>query len=231
MKTYKQAAQRQDAQWQDRKSSAWPLVTALVLLLTATLAMLLVRPAFAADEALYGAAAPPGSAFVRVFNSSSQPLAEASISNKRLGATAVNSASDFVFLPAGNHQLSAGPHSTPMALSSGQAYTAVVSDAGIHVLEAGRFDNRLKALLMFYNLTDDPSLSLRTVDGATEVVGDTPALGLQSREVNPVNVDFAVFAGEQKFADAPPVQLQRGQVFSLFAVDVAGRPQLKWVVN
>lgn len=216
---------------QPRRASAWPLLLALVGLLAATLLMILASPARAADEALYGPAAPPGSAYVRVFNATSQPLAAAQVGAKRIDQTAVASASDFVFLPPGRHELVAGGHSQAVEMASGQAYTAVVDGAGIQILEAGRFDNRLKALVMFYNLTGESALTLRTVDGGTEVVGSTPAPGLQTREVNPVNVDFAVFAGERKLADAPPVQLQRGRVFSLFAVEVAGRPTLQWVVN
>ena len=214
-----------------RPASAWPLLLALVGLLTATVLMVLASPARAADEALYGPAAPPGSAFLRVFNASGQPLAGAQVGNQRIDSTAAGSASDFVFLPPGRHELSTGGQSQTVELASGQAYTAVVDGSGIQILEAGRFDNRLKALVMFYNLTDEAALTLRTADGSTEVVGATPAPGLQSREVNPVNVDFAVFAGDRKLADAPPVQLQRGRVFSLFAVDVAGRPSLQWVVN
>ena len=214
-----------------RPASAWPLLLALVGLVVATVLMILASPARAADEALYGPTAPPGSAYLRVFNATHQPLAGAQIGNQRIPSTAAAGASDFVFLPPGRHELITGGLSQSVEMASGRAYTAVVADAGIQILEAGRFDNRLKALVMFYNLTDEAALTLRTADGGTEVVGTTPAPGLQSREVNPVNVDFAVFDGDRKLADAPPVQLQRGRVFSLFAVDMAGRPSLQWVVN
>lgn len=212
-------------------ASAWPLLLTLVGLLVATVLMIPASPARAADEALYGPAAPPGSAYLRVFNTTGQPLSGIQIGNQRIPSTSAARASEFVFLPPGRHELITRGHSQSVEMTSGRAYTAVVDEAGIQILEAGRFDNRLKALVMFYNLTDEAALSLRTADGGTEVVGTTPAPGLQSREVNPVNVDFAVFAGDRKLADAPPVQLQRGRVFSLFAVNVAGRPSLQWVVN
>ena len=51
------------------------------------------------------------------------------------------------------------------------------------------------------------------------------------RQVNPVKANLAVFNGTTKLADAKPVALERGKVYSLFVTGSASAPVLTWVIN
>lgn len=183
------------------------------------------------DEGLYGAAAPPGSAFVRVFNATPQTLDGIRVGDQDINELAPHTASDFVFLPAGNPSLSAGGASQPLSLASGRYYTVVREIRGFTVLDNARHDNRLKALVLFYNLTDGGALGLKTADGAAAVVDGVRPDSYGAREVNAIKAQLAVYDGSSKVADARPMGLERGRAYSLFATGSASAPLLTWVVN
>lgn len=183
------------------------------------------------DAALYGPAAPAGSAFVRVFNASDNPELEVSVGDEAVTDIPPWNVSDFVFLPAGNHVVVAGGQRQSSSLAAGRYYTVVAGPNRLQLLDNAYSENRLKALVILYNLTDAPSLSLRTQDGATEVIGAVAATAHGQREVNPAPVQFAVHDQDGRLADAPAVRLARGRVFSLFVVGDTERPRLVWAVN
>lgn len=185
----------------------------------------------AGDGGLYGGAAPAGSAFIRVFNASDADDVQAQVGNETINDIRAWNASEFIFLPAGTHRLSLGSLEQSLTLASGRYYTAVAGEGGVRLLDNDNAGNRLKALLILYNLTGDNTLSLRTQDGGTTVIGDVGKDASGKREVNPAKVQLAVFSGDKKLADAPPVTLARGQAFSLFVVGDAGAPRLAWAVN
>lgn len=207
------------------RQSRWS-VAALCLL------MLFTSPVTraAGDGGLYGPAAPPGSAFIRVFNASDADF-DARVGNETLSDVGAWQASDFAFLPAGSHTLSAGAASQSVDLSAGRYYTAVVGKSGVQLVNDDNSGNRLKALLILYNMAGTAPLSLRTQDGKTVVVPDVARGVSGKREVNPTKVQLAVYAGDTKLADAPPVALARGQAFSLFVVGEAAAPRLVWTIN
>lgn len=189
------------------------------------------NPTLAGDGGLYGAAAPPGSAFIRVFNASDADDIQATVGNETLADLRAWNASEFIFLPAGTHRLAVGNLQESLTLASGRYYTAVAGEGGVRLLDNDNAGNRLKALLILYNLTGDKALSLRTKDGATTVIGDVARDASGKREVNPAKVQLAVYSGNQKLADAPPVTLARGQAFSLFVLGDADAPRLAWAAN
>ena len=83
----------------------------LAVVLIATLAgaaLIAAHAARAGDEALYGPAAPPGSAFVRVFNGTPQSLLDARVGTEDFNEIPPYDASEFTFLPPGSYSLSAG---------------------------------------------------------------------------------------------------------------------------
>lgn len=186
----------------------------------------------AGDAALYGPAAPPGSAFIRVFNTASDDI-NVRIGDETLAGVAPHAASEFVFVPAGTHTLDSGAAQRPaLTLAADRYYTAVVgSDGAVRLLDNARYANKLKALVMVYNLTSAPALGLRTPDGATAVVADVAPHQSGTREVNPARAQLAVFDGGGKLADAPPMSFARGKAYSLFVVGDAAQPRLVWAVN
>lgn len=202
----------------------------LAAALLAALSLAPSPPAAAGDEGVYGPAAPPDAAFVRVFNGTAQPELEARVGDKVLSEIPAFGASEFVFLPAGRHTLTAGKVSEPLSLQRGKYYTAALGPGGLRLIENERYTNRLKALVIVYNLVDGSTLSLRTADGQGVVEG-VKANAFGTREVNAIKVSLALFDGTRKVADVRPMNLERGRAFSLFVAGSREQPVTSWAVN
>lgn len=188
-------------------------------------------PVHAADGALYGPVAPPGSAFVRVFNGSERPDLLAQVGAQTVDEIPAWGASDYVFVPSGTTTVSIGSVNSSAPLQADHYYTAVEDKGAIKLIDSARFNNRMKALLMVYNLSDSKSLSLKSADGKTDVVAGVSANSVGTREVNPTKATLAVYDGDTKIADAPAVNLTRGKASSLFVVGEAKAPRLVWSSN
>ncbi len=191
---------------------------------------LLSRPASAGDEALYGPVAPPGSAFIRVFNATAQGGLEARVADQTITDIEPFAASEFVFLPAGRHTIAIGAAKQTVGMVSDRFYTAALTDGTIQMLDNERFKNRLKSLIVLYNLTAQSPLSLRTADGKT-VVDNVASKTSGTREVNAVNASLALYNGSQKLADVKPIGMERGRAYSLFVIGSDAQPMTVWVVN
>ncbi|WP_020410966.1 alginate O-acetyltransferase AlgF [Hahella ganghwensis] len=185
-----------------------------------------------ADEAaLYGPEAPPGSAFIRVFNAQvNLPVENAGVGGKVFGEIDPLSSSKYVFLPAGAYEVELSGAKQPVQLEKDAFYTLVVlKGEEPKLVQDEAFDNRRKALLGLYNLTDADALDLKTSNGKTAVLESVEKLGSKHRQVNAVKISLAAFNGSEKLADAAPVNLERGKVFSLFACGSKAQPRLVWV--
>ncbi|HET8801223.1 MAG TPA: alginate O-acetyltransferase AlgF [Marinobacter sp.] len=187
-----------------------------------------VNTAQAGEGALYAAEAPDGAAFVRVVNAdASGSLVQAEIGGKVIKEVEPLAASPYIYLPAGTYQLEVAGQSTPMTMKKGEFYTAVVLDSGeTKVLKDVAFDNPRKALLSFYNLTDDGGVSLKTADGKVAVIDPVDSLDVANREINAVKIALGAFHSGEALAKSAQISLQRGKVFSVFAIDVGGSPRL-----
>lgn len=203
---------------------ALALVMGTVLALAATAAR-------AGDEALYGPAAPPGSAFIRVFNGTSQSINEARVGSEDFNEIPPFDASEFTFLPPGAHTLTAGEVKQSLTLKPDRFYTAAIMNGKVKLLDGERYSNRMKALVIVYNLVDGGELSLRTADGKTPVVDKVAPNATGQREVNAVRTQLALYRGEQRVAAVRPVSLERGRAFSLFVTGSPEQPVPVWVVN
>jgi alginate O-acetyltransferase complex protein AlgF len=196
-----------------------------------SLLALLGLTTFAANAGLYPPAAPPGSAFIRVFNGTNQARIPAQVGDKNLGDVSALDASAYVFLAPGSYPLKAGSASQNVTLQGAHCYTAAVENDGVHLFDQDCFNSQLKASVSLYNLLDGTFLSLKTADGNTAVVDGVAANAAGHREVNPVKVNLTVFNGASKVADAKPVALERGKAFSLFVTGSASEPMLIWITN
>lgn len=187
-----------------------------------------VNMAHAGEGALYAAEAPDGAAFIRVVNAdASGSLAQAEIGGKVIKEVEPLAASPYIYLPAGTYQLEVAGHSTPVQMAKNEFYTVVVLDSGkTKVLEDVAFDNPRKALLSFYNLTGEGGVSLRTADGKVTVIESVDSLNVDNREINAVQIMLGAFQSGDPLAKTPQISLQRGKVFSVFAIDVGGSPRL-----
>ncbi len=209
----------------NRKGSS----TRFLLLALATL-LLTTLNVKASEEALYGPKAPPGSAFIRIFNSSQAAMLTASIGSKSLTAKGVYSASKYQFLPAGEYTLNIKQSQQPLVLEADHYYTAFLNKSGaISTIEGQAFSQRKKALIAFYNLTDIP-LTLKTDNGKGTVIKGVEPNNSGFREVNAVKISLAVFNAQKKIVSASPIALKRGEIFNLFAVSQPNtNPSLVWV--
>jgi len=194
---------------------------------------LLALTAFAtsAGAGLYPPAAPPGSAFVRVFNATSQAKISAQVGDKALPDTAAFDASAYQFLAPGDYPAKLAGSQQNLHVAAARCYTAALASDGIHVFDQDCFNSQLKALISVFNLVDGTKLSLRTADGATAVVDNVAANEAGHREVNAVKIDLAIYNGSAKLADAKPVVLERGRAYSLFVTGTAAQPVPVWIVN
>lgn len=187
-----------------------------------------INVAHADEGGLYGPTAPAGSAFVRAYNagSSELDLTLGSVSIKDVGPRA---SSDFSFLPAGSYSASASGKSLPVDLKANQYYTLVQLPSGeLKLVEDPAFKNRQKALVRIQNLSDTP-VSLKTADGKTEVIQPVAGKERGEREINPVKVRMALFAGDRKVSELSPVVLERGEVAALYVTGSGSSLTPVWV--
>lgn len=198
--------------------------------LAAGLSLLSLQALAGADAALYGPSAPKGSSFVRLYNASSAPTA-ASVGNTQIKQVSAQGSSDFSFLPGGDYTAQVGGKSVPVKLASDKYYTLVNNASGNpQLIEEPPFKNKQKALVRVQNLSDQ-SLTLKTADGKTEVVTPVAAKGRGEREINPVKVNLALYAGDKKVSDVKPVALERGEAAVLYVTGTGSSLSPVWVTR
>ncbi|MFA5938530.1 MAG: alginate O-acetyltransferase AlgF [Sinimarinibacterium sp.] len=193
--------------------------------------LLLCANAAADDAALYGPEAPPGSAFIRVLNATDTPELDVQVGGALFEDVRSWTVSAFDFVPAGSTPLAAGDTRSTLNLTSDRFYTAVVAPGGVQLFTNERYRNRLKALLILYNLTDADDLSARTADGQTAVVDAISRNNFGVREVNPARTHLALYAGDRRATDTPMLTLSRGKALSVFVVGPASAPRVVWSEN
>lgn len=204
--------------------------TKLPTLIRIAAATAVIGAAGSAFAGLYPPAAPPDAAFVRVFNATAGGKLQAQVGDKTLPAAA-NEASDYAFLTPGEYPAKAGSASKTVNLTSKHCYTVAAKADGLHPIEQDCFNSQLKSLISVYNLIDGATLTVKTGDNGPAVVDGVAANSAGHRQVNPVKANLAVFNGTTKLADAKPVALERGKVYSLFVTGSASAPVLTWVIN
>ena len=203
---------------------------AKALTLAAGLSLASMQAFAGADAALYGPTAPKGSTFVRLYNASPAPAA-ASVGNTQIKQVGAQGSSDFSFLPGGDYTAQVAGKSVPVKLAADKYYTLVNNGSGNpQLIEEPPFKNKQKALVRVQNLSDQP-LALKTADGKTEVVTPVAAKGRGEREINPVKVNLALFAGDKKVSDVKPVALERGEAAVLYVTGSGSSLSPVWVTR
>lgn len=203
---------------------------AKALTLAAGLSLASMQAFAGADAALYGPSAPKGSTFVRLYNAASSPTA-ASVGNTQIKQVGSQASSDFSFLPGGDYTAQVGGKSVPVKLAADKYYTLVNNNGGNpQLIEEPPFKNKQKALVRVQNLSDQ-QLTLKTADGKTEVVKPVAAKGRGEREINPVKVNLALYAGDKKVGDVKPVALERGEAAVLYVTGSGNSLSPVWVTR
>jgi alginate O-acetyltransferase complex protein AlgF len=186
---------------------------------TLSLALLsLLKIAAAQDEALYAAAPPPGSAFVRVVATTRQGSVKLGATD--LGALAPGGASAYRPRPAGSGPVVSGALQCNYTAEAGQYYTVVLPAAGSSTTCTTLHDpappSRSKAGLVLYNLSRSGPLTLETADGAVKVIEALGAGALADRAVNALPVTLRVSRPQGPPLPLPELSLRRGGVWSVF---------------
>jgi hypothetical protein len=135
-------------------------------------------------------------------------------------------AGPYVPVPKGDAQVKAGAKTQSLPVEAGKFYTvsygAKADASGFHVLADPAPASLSKAGLVVYNLTSTGGLSLTTADGTVTVLPDIAAGAVAGREVNALNVGFAIKGASGNVATVAPTQLTRGHVYSVIVRDAAG---------
>jgi alginate O-acetyltransferase complex protein AlgF len=190
------------------------------ILVTLILMIGMMSRVVANEDALYGPTAPPGSAFIRVVNLSSQTLLDAKAGNETFRNIAAYTGSPYQFFSPGPMKFQVLNALLSFTLVSGNYYTLVVLTNGTTKMieDLGKPDPR-KATISVYNLSTIDTISLKTADGKVAVVENVAKGSRQDRAINPVKVSLALYRPEPNSPEPTPVAattLERGQVLSLF---------------
>ena len=193
----------------------------------ATLVMLLSLPVWAAqdgNEGLYEMAAPPDSAFVRVVNiTEGQVNVEMDDWRQSLSP---RQAGDYLYRPAGKAQLTVEGKPFEFEFAARSVQTLVFDGAGLAAHQDIYFNNRLKALLVMYNLADQPA-TLQTLNGAVSVIGPLLAGSSGEREINGVKVALKVALDSGAELPLDEVVLQRGRIYTVLVTPGNGGVQAR----
>lgn len=172
-----------------------------------------------AEEDLYDPAPPADAAFVRAVHASAGAGAVTpDLGGKSVASVSYGEVSTYVVVPMGQRSMELGTGtSADLNVSAGSFYTVALGSGGVVSLEDPINNNLAKALLVFYNLSDQP-VSLRTADGGTTIV-DTIAPGeLGHRAVNPIEVALAAWGDSGAITSFDALQLERGAAYSVFVL-------------
>lgn len=185
-------------------------------------------PALAQDQGLYDPLPPEGSAFVRFVNEYEATTSQQAKANSK-GYDYLNfkQVSSYYVVPQGPVKAEVGKAAADFTAESGKFYTVVLNEAGtVDVKTDPANENQAKSQVVFYNLSDNADLSLKTADGAVEIVPPQAAGGVADKQINPVKVSLAVFDGTTKIKDLGPVSLDRGVSYSAI---VMSNNDVEWV--
>jgi len=205
-----------------RRARRWSLSIALAALGAAVCA-----PAVA--QTLYGAAAPPGAAYVRVFRAAAGAPGRALI----LGATRFQvqepgSVTPYRPVSPDVYQVRSDGHSAEIIPGVGRYYTVALTRQGIRVVEDPAHTDPARAQLVLYNLSSLQRVELRSEDGRTRVIPPLAAGEAGRVTVNAVPVRLAVFADGEMLEAARDPGLGRGSSYSAFVFEEDGRARVLW---
>lgn len=173
------------------------------------------------DEGLYDPVAPKGSAFIRFINVSGAEGAQISKANDKHYLFLDDKAyTPYYPVPAGETKLQFGKAFKNLVTEEGTYYTAgLFVGERLDVIQDPSQDNKSKAQIIFYNLSDQNDLSLKLQDGSIEIISPRKSGEMGNRELNPVKLVLSVYKGEDVYREVGPASLQRGATYSIIALN------------
>jgi alginate O-acetyltransferase complex protein AlgF len=181
------------------------------------------NPSFA-DGALYDPAPPPNSAFLRIMSAAPAAVADGKIGGNPISLGEAN-VSDFVVVPGGKSAVEAGGKSGEVDCPSGKYCSVVFDLAGSSspaLIVDEVLDNPAKSGLHFYNLTDQPALTLFAPDQGVALFEGVPTGGMKFRQVGAVTVNLSVKSGDSEVAKIEGAALKRRTGHSVIVRGASG---------
>lgn len=199
-----------------RKSLLGFVVLALMVLSSAV--------AFAGqDEGLYDAVPPEGSSFIRFIHAQPEISEVPPIVNgKQRDGIKFGGVKPYGVVAHGKVNVEMGPAKLEFETEAQGYYTVILQNNALRVVKDPKATDDLKAQIIVYNLTGREDISLKTADGKVSVIGPVKAGEVLDRAVNPIKVSFAIYAGDQKFADLMDWPLERQESYIIAVVEDAG---------
>ena len=150
------------------------------------------------EAALYDLA-PPDAAFLRVINLQKNTASSGSnqnltllIEGKNLSTAGYCSASKFVYLPAGEYNEQVSGSRWRASLGAGKAYSLLVGDDSVTLVEDYRAKDSRRGMLVVYNFSSYSSLNLQTAQSARSVLSNIAQEKSGARAINPLKSAFSV---------------------------------------
>jgi len=193
-------------------------------------AALLAPVATVHAQALYAAAPPPDSTFVRVTNGTPVAGVAARIGTQPLPGLPPFTSSNYVFLQPGEVEVELAGHQKRFSVEASHYYTVAHTVDGLKLFDLKGFTSQLKSMVVLFNLLPDTTLSLKTADGKTTVFAEVGPYAAAQREINPLTVQLALFRGDDKLIDVPPKSFERGQPATLVIAGSSTAPNVNWEV-
>jgi hypothetical protein len=198
----------------------------------ATALFLALAAAAQEDQALYDPEPPEHFAFVRIIDRDGGGAGSIGFASGHFELS-VDGVSDYVGVPAGEHELTYAGQSWPVEIASGDYITVVVSGQSAEppsTLVDPPLDDPAKCGLYLYNFTDEP-VSLAAPDLNAAVLENVQPGGSAFRAVNAVTVDLEVRAGNTAPARFEETPLQRRTAISFFVFGDAQDARAVMVTN
>lgn len=181
---------------------------------------------YAGESELYDLA-PENSAFIRIINAE-EHTPDVTIGNTLLPAAKTCSAGNYIYLPGGQHTLTALGKSWQYTLQSNIAYSLIITK-GQHTLMAREiFSDKRRALLEVYNLTPEKDISIKTTLNKKPVFNNVSTLSHDARPINPLRIELSGYNRDIKLFDAKPVIFQSGRSSSLFICQLNDQYVTNW---
>ncbi len=186
----------------------------------------LLVAAGADDATLYAAAPPPGSAFVRVLQAEGK--ATGKVGGKDVSAIAAGEASSYFVVAQGQVNVNLGAKTHTLAAESGAYYSVAWLPPGPKVFTDTPHTSRTKALVTVYNLSDLPTVSLTTADGAVEIVGGVAPGTSARRELNALAVPLVIRSPDRVVTDLSEQVLERGAAYQVVVTGAGSAVTATW---
>jgi alginate O-acetyltransferase complex protein AlgF len=192
----------------------------------------LLFSSLAAAQDLYEPAPPANASFVRVVHADADAnTAPAIVSDKKYGPVDFRKVTPYMVVLEGSRDAKVGTVESSLSFEAGEFYTVALVDGQLQNQKDARNTNLAKALLVLYNYTDKAGARLTTGDGSLEIIASVGSQAQNSRAVNALSTDLAVWLGETRIAVFPGIELERSRAYSAVLIDTPQGPKAAWIEN